>query len=334
MNSTNTTTFDISGCTVAIAKMDLQRHDSGDGNYDVLFDLLVEGKSHALFLQSDEGGDGELSVADFSAGMHEEHIALFEALSLDTTNVGGLTPEMDALDTAVEPLAAAASEAIAAENDDDEDQIVYRLDDIRDYQAPLYETVAHEVTPAYAHVELDEEGFVSTNTRHRTSGTPVEAWNGRTIEWEVEPSVDGDELADFLESEECEKLLQRVHNGHRIEWDGHNNVGRLTGDAEAAKEEFGRLLESFGEGAARAVGHAADWFESNSLAEAWPDGMTLLQAVAAAEADARAQDVVLLGDVQEVLLDRAEAAYERANDLESFDPIKRKELIDSCRISE
>lgn len=36
----------------------------------------------------------------------------------------------------------------------------------------------------------------------------------------------------------ADELLERVHAGHSIEWDGHNSKGRLDDDAAAASEEI------------------------------------------------------------------------------------------------
>jgi hypothetical protein len=47
----------------------------------------------------------------------------------------------------------------------------------------------------------------------------------------------------FLESPEAQVLLQRVCDGHRAEWDGHNMIGALAEDAERAWDEIVGVLE-------------------------------------------------------------------------------------------
>lgn len=44
--------------------------------------------------------------------------------------------------------------------------------------------------------------------------------------------------------EKCLPLWQRVINGTEVVWDGHNNVARLTKDAQAAEDEIMEIIEA------------------------------------------------------------------------------------------
>ncbi len=54
--------------------------------------------------------------------------------------------------------------------------------------------------------------------------------------------VDGPALVDWLRDDEGQELLSRICDGHSIEWNGNNHVGRLTDDAEDAYNELSMEL--------------------------------------------------------------------------------------------
>ncbi len=116
-------------------------------------------------------------------------------------------------------------------------------------------------------------------------------------------------MADFLESEEIGELLQRVHDGHSVEWENGNQVGILDEDAIEAFEEFqsqllGLTEDDLGENT-KDVWSVDDFlFSSNGLFQSWSDGQ-LSKAVAAAKADAKNQNIYLDGDVKKSLLECA-----------------------------
>lgn len=78
------------------------------------------------------------------------------------------------------------------------------------------------------------------------SGTTFNRWHGRELAWGL--NICGPAIADdgWLESM-CEKImpfLQRVHDGHSVDWDGSNNVGRLTDDAKAAQDDIYEIVST------------------------------------------------------------------------------------------
>ena len=78
------------------------------------------------------------------------------------------------------------------------------------------------------------------------SGTPEEYYHRRVLYSTIEHVQDGDngdepdadEVRDYLEGEEGQRLMRMVLDGWEIDWDGHNLVGKLTDEATAAWEEL------------------------------------------------------------------------------------------------
>lgn len=50
--------------------------------------------------------------------------------------------------------------------------------------------------------------------------------------------ADLDELVEFLESEDTQETLRLIADGHEVEWDGSNHVGRLTDEAQSLLEQL------------------------------------------------------------------------------------------------
>jgi hypothetical protein len=87
-------------------------------------------------------------------------------------------------------------------------------------------------------LSLDEHGDVivdegASHSSERDS-CPADVWEGRRYELSVslpEGScgiADPDKVADWVE--QARPLLERMHQGHTVEWDGSSYRGRLTAD--------------------------------------------------------------------------------------------------------
>lgn len=108
--------------------------------------------------------------------------------------------------------------------------------------APLF-CCSHNGEPYNAYLLLDEDGNVSTDTRAPWDcGSPIDEWHGRTRTWKVPAAVRGDALDYAFRNSKILELLQRVHNGHSVDWNGNNYVGALDDDAEEASGELERRL--------------------------------------------------------------------------------------------
>lgn len=183
------------------------------------------------------------------------------------------------------------------------------LHNLRDDIAPLYLRYEGQVNAQPAFVELDEDGEISTAIG-ADSGCGMAFWHRRTLQWRVPSDVSGAAMIAFLQSDEARTLLERVHAGHTVEWDGNNHVGRLSGDAREASEEFAALVdrELQTETARVSVWRAGDWLfasGNNSLSDVWPSGQSLDEAEAELEASAKRDGCYLDGDVRDELVAKA-----------------------------
>lgn len=181
--------------------------------------------------------------------------------------------------------------------------LVLNLDNLRDSLAPLFHHYPREINPQGAFVELSEEGEVSADWDSEIgNAVPSFLWHGRTIRVPVSPFVSGSDLADYLERfDRGRVLLERIHEGHSVAWDGSNFVGNLNEDAQAAREELEAALQELGQAD---VQPTEEWVSSAPWADLWPAGVNLADAVERIEAEAQTSGMVLDGDVERAVLSR------------------------------
>lgn len=107
--------------------------------------------------------------------------------------------------------------------------------------APLLFQHPGQMSPQPAYLELDQDGELAYGYDTEIgNGRPMSVAERRTIRWSVPYDISGKAMAAFLQDPEVLALLERVHAGHTVEWDGSNHVGRLTDDAKRAEEELDR----------------------------------------------------------------------------------------------
>jgi len=113
-------------------------------------------------------------------------------------------------------------------------ELHYPTDDL-----PLYCYYDGQHEPQLGYIELNEEGDVRARYNPEIGGgVPADVYNGLTRRWtisrEVARYLPRTTVCELLDS--LAPLLERVCQGHSVEWDGSNNVGRLDEDAlEASK---------------------------------------------------------------------------------------------------
>jgi len=127
--------------------------------------------------------------------------------------------------------------------------------------APLYHRYTGQTDPQPAYLEIDPgAGTVRADWNGEIgSAVPFGVYQGRILRVPVPCYAHGPSLARELESEPVRAMLERIIAGHSVEWDGSNNIGRLTKDAQAAVAELEEWLESV---AQTEVWDAADWYSS------------------------------------------------------------------------
>jgi hypothetical protein len=97
-----------------------------------------------------------------------------------------------------------------------------------------------------AFIQIDDDGDVSLaeRTYYGGDGTPMDVWHGRVHWYELASRTDAEWLRESLTNGAIADLIDRIIAGHTVEWDGNNNVGRLTEDAGDASEELDVLLQA------------------------------------------------------------------------------------------
>jgi hypothetical protein len=172
--------------------------------------------------------------------------------------------------------------------------------------APLFHRYPGQTSPQPAYIEMTEDGEVSADYSGEIgNAVPMYVWHGRTLRWSVPSDVRGEALAEFLADPETLALLERVHAGHVVDWDGNNHVGSLSDDARDASEGLDRLIERELIGAEAAVRPVGDWLWSScTLLQHWQN-QPLAEAVREIEDGAEIEGVLLDGDIEDELLDMA-----------------------------
>jgi hypothetical protein len=99
-----------------------------------------------------------------------------------------------------------------------------------------------------AELTIREDGTVSLGTRtyYGGDGTPMDEWHRRTLVYRINENADAKTLRDELrDGQRLSLLIDRVIEGHSVEWNGSNHVGRLDDDAEDADRELETALTDY-----------------------------------------------------------------------------------------
>lgn len=224
--------------------------------------------------------------------------------------------------------------------------VTINTNNLRGRVAPLYKVYPRQNGPQRAYVEMDDKGCVSADIDYDIGGAvPMRVAHNRTLRWDVSPYANGDSLADLLDSELVRGLLERVHNGHTVEWDGSNMVGRLDDDAKAAALELEQILSPYsGEyelaQVCDAYAYIADWSNLKELVDAGS-----VDECAKRQLESNDPDLVIVGDMEggvasraakliEYNLDRKkvdEATVRAAEILVEYDEHEFSGLLKACR---
>ncbi|MFC7409449.1 hypothetical protein [Hydrogenophaga atypica] len=178
--------------------------------------------------------------------------------------------------------------------------------DLKKKVAPL--CVMHGGQTYDAFLCLDEHGKCSFQLDPPwETGCSAEVWHDRTLRWELPAGVNGSNIYRLLMDASTIQLLQRVHEGHEIVWDGNNYSGVLDDDAQEASDELETLFgDEITEASLWTIWEVDDWLwcSGQSLLDNWPNGLTLAEAAQKIIEDAVSQDVYCgsLTDVKEALM--------------------------------
>lgn len=110
---------------------------------------------------------------------------------------------------------------------------------------PLPHRDAEQFRSQDAFIDMDEDGNVLADfTGEIRNAMSKDVWNGTTLRFPINPGVTRDQIREFLKSPETMELLNVIHAGHSIKWDGKNNVGRLKSTALFARAKLVELLNA------------------------------------------------------------------------------------------
>jgi hypothetical protein len=127
--------------------------------------------------------------------------------------------------------------------------------------APLYDRRPGDASPLHAYLRLDlSDGEWSTATRGNGDGTPVREWHGHVQKFSVVAEISQRGIDDIIGDEEVKELAKKACAGYSEEWDGHNHVAKLAGEAREAIEELSlRISELSEEADTIAIWEPGDW---------------------------------------------------------------------------
>ncbi len=204
--------------------------------------------------------------------------------------------------------------------------IAYSLDNIRNNPPALFCKYPLQLQPQAAYVTLDAHGVVTADYTGDVgnTGTPAHVWHGRAYRFRVSSYVNAALLAEWLEDTEARTLLERICAGHSIEWDGNNNVGRLTDDADRAHDAFAEALGAFGNDTEMQIWDATDWISDAPLWDLWPADQTAQQSADSIMAAAQDDGVYIHDSVLDALLAFAAGFFDIAGD----DPLRADQVAE------
>jgi hypothetical protein len=142
----------------------------------------------------------------------------------------------------------------------------------------------------------------------------------RTLTWPLPQAIKGNALHKVLTSNTVLQLLQRVHDGHDVEWDGQRWSGYLDDDAKEAVAELGQIFEcEWNPDDLWSFMSADEWLSEFSFGHVWPAGVSLQEAAEYVIHNATENDTICgtTGDVESALRDKLR---EQIRDDEDFEP--------------
>lgn len=122
----------------------------------------------------------------------------------------------------------------------------------------------------------------------------------RTLVWPLPQAIKGHALHKVLTSDRVLQLLQRVHDGQKVEWDGQRWSGYLDDDADEANAELEQIFEcEWNPDDLWSFMSADEWLSKYSLSDVWPVGKSLQEAAEYIIRDAENTDT-LVGSTTEM----------------------------------
>ena len=95
---------------------------------------------------------------------------------------------------------------------------------------PAFQHYPSQDRPQRAFVRMDKDGYVDVGYDLSLDGNVApEEQRLLTLTWDILPELNGEDINNLLRH--LAPFLERVHAGHKYEWDGHAVVGQITEEA-------------------------------------------------------------------------------------------------------
>lgn len=133
----------------------------------------------------------------------------------------------------------------------------------------LHRHYPNELNAQPCHLELDlRDGELTADYNPEIGNSvPSTVWHGIVRRWGI-PCITATAANQLMH--DLAPLAQRILDGASVEWDGNNNVGRLTDDAAQAEQELVDFLAEATDLEQVYEQDAADWWSEGEL----PDDLT------------------------------------------------------------
>lgn len=160
----------------------------------------------------------------------------------------------------------------------------------------------HRDTRGISHTVLwldPRDRTCGVSQEYRTNSTSSDVWHNRVLEFSVSDYPTEDVMREWIEERMAD--LVAICDGHEVEWDGSNQVGRLTEDARAIRKSLEFELDN---------GSLREYYEYWSV-EDWTDSMTGDIAADTTDEDLRrmAQEAITALDSNQVLDEDEDGVY-------------------------
>lgn len=185
--------------------------------------------------------------------------------------------------------------------------ISYHLDNLAGL-APLYCQYDGQSQPQPAYIQLAEDGTVSADYSGEIgNGVPMRVWHNIDLRWRVDGRVKADVLRDLL-TDTLAADLASVHAGHDVDYhrDSANRTGRLSDEAQEASDRIEAALRDLDPDDLDQVWSAGDWIANAHISDLVEPGESVADAAVRLTEEARAEGVLLDGDLEAEIADRIE----------------------------
>jgi hypothetical protein len=129
---------------------------------------------------------------------------------------------------------------------------------------PVYLKYDREINPQPAYLEIDEDGYVSADSNSEIgNGVPASVWNGLTLRIHIPNHLTARGIQGLVT--DLLPLLERLHTGNEIAWNGNNWTGKLTDDALEAETEILQFIDrNSTDYESSEIWDACDWLQSET----------------------------------------------------------------------